>query len=314
VGPAGPQGPVGATGAQGVAGATGATGATGAQGPAGASAYEDAVANGYSGTEQQWLASLVGNGTGGCGAEAIACGDGATAAVEGAVAVGRDAQAQSAGSVAIGDGAVAASSVAVGAGSGALGTNTTAVGDAALASGDYSAAYGNQAQATADNSVAIGNGSVANAADTVSVGAAGGERRVTNVAAGTGATDAANVGQVQAGDAAAVTASKTYTDARFAAWTDGFAQFEQQLEVRFAQTDARIDRLGAMNGAMSAAAMNTAGLPGRNRVGVGVGSQGGKSALAVSYQRLVAPNASVSLGGAFSGSERSVSAGAGFSW
>ena len=40
----------------------------------------------------------------------------------------------------------------------------------------------------------------------------------------------------------------------------------------------------------------------------------GRAAMAVSYQRLVAPNASVSLGGAISGGESSVSAGAGFSW
>ena len=56
-GPTGPQGPAGADGAQ------GATGADGAQGPAGAdglSAYEVAVANGFVGTELEWLASLEG--------------------------------------------------------------------------------------------------------------------------------------------------------------------------------------------------------------------------------------------------------------
>lgn len=69
-----------------------------------------------------------------------------------------------------------------------------------------------------------------------------------------------------------------------------------------------------MSSAMSAAAMNTSGLPGNNRVGVGLGSTNGRKAMAVGYQRLVAPNASISLGGAFSGSENSVSVGAGFSW
>ena len=83
-GPAGPQGPIGLTGAtgaqgpQGIQGPIGLTGATGpagpqgvagsngtggTQGPAGAnglSAYQVAVANGYTGTEAQWLASLVG--------------------------------------------------------------------------------------------------------------------------------------------------------------------------------------------------------------------------------------------------------------
>ena len=106
----------------------------------------------------------------------------------------------------------------------------------------------------------------------------------------------------------------TYTDQKFAAWSDSFTQFRDGVEQRFARMDERLDRMGAMSGAMGAAAINTAGLPGRNRVGVGVGTQGGRHALAVGYQRLVTPNASVSLSGAFSGSDRSVSAGAGFSW
>ena len=33
--------------------------------------------------------------------------------------------------------------------------------------------------------------------------------------------------------------------------------------MRFAQTDKRIDRIGAMSGAMTSAAINTAGLPGQ---------------------------------------------------
>jgi hypothetical protein len=47
-GPPGPQGPAGPAGP------------TGPQGPAGASAYEVALANGFVGTEQEWLDSLVG--------------------------------------------------------------------------------------------------------------------------------------------------------------------------------------------------------------------------------------------------------------
>jgi hypothetical protein len=65
----GPQGPIGLTGAQGIQGdtgpqgpigLTGLTGNQGIQGVAGSSAYQIAVANGYSGTESQWLTSLVG--------------------------------------------------------------------------------------------------------------------------------------------------------------------------------------------------------------------------------------------------------------
>lgn len=65
-GPAGPQGIQGiqgATGPQGPQGVAGSNGTGGTQGPAGTnglSAYQVAVANGYTGTEAQWLASLVG--------------------------------------------------------------------------------------------------------------------------------------------------------------------------------------------------------------------------------------------------------------
>jgi len=50
---------------------------------------------------------------------------------------------------------------------------------------------------TGDKAVAIGAGSVADRANTVSVGTAGKERAITNVAAGTEATDAVNVSQLK---------------------------------------------------------------------------------------------------------------------
>lgn len=154
--------------------------------------------------------------------------------------------------------------------------------------------------------------------------------------AGDAATLTAANTHADAGDAATLTESKTYTDtkttqtlqsanaytdSKFAAWNDSFTQFQQQTQNRLDQMDRRmvnmdrrIDQIGAMSGAMSAAALNTAGLPGRNRVGIGAGAQNGRTAVAISYQRLVAPNASVSIGSAISGSDSSVSAGAGFSW
>jgi hypothetical protein len=60
IGLTGPTGATGATGPQGPIGLTGPTGNQGIQGVAGSSAYQIAVANGYSGTEAQWLTSLVG--------------------------------------------------------------------------------------------------------------------------------------------------------------------------------------------------------------------------------------------------------------
>jgi autotransporter adhesin len=80
---------------------------------------------------------------------------------------------------------------------------------------------GANAKASADNSVALGANSVANRANTVSVGAAGSERQITNVAAGTEATDAVNVEQMNAavnnaiGELPSGMSAKQYTDSRF---------------------------------------------------------------------------------------------------
>ncbi|MFM0552081.1 YadA-like family protein [Paraburkholderia sediminicola] len=72
-------------------------------------------------------------------------------------------------------------------------------GNAAQAIGNGSVAIGGGAKASAPNSVAIGEGSVADVTNTVSVGSSGSERRITNVAAGQGPTDAVNMQQFQGG-------------------------------------------------------------------------------------------------------------------
>ncbi|MFA8232924.1 hemagglutinin, partial [Salmonella enterica subsp. enterica serovar Enteritidis] len=85
-----------------------------------------------------------------------------------------------------------------------------------VASGASSTAIGQGANATAANAVALGQGSVADRANTVSVGSEGNERQVTNVAAGTTATDAVNKGQLDRGMATA----NSYTDSRVQAVAD----------------------------------------------------------------------------------------------
>jgi trimeric autotransporter adhesin len=149
--------------------------------------------------------------------------------------------------------------------------------------------------------------------------------RVGNVANGVAATDAVNKGQMDAGDASTLAAANTYTDTtatqtltqanaytdqRFDALNDRF----DGIEDRFHDQDRRIDRIGAMSGALTGMAMNSTNLRGPNRMAVGVGSQGGSQAWAVGYQRAIRDDASVSIGAAFSGSESTLSAGAGFSW
>lgn len=132
----------------------------------------------------------------------LATGEGALAVMENSTAYGR--------------GAVARSSVAVGDQAMALGTNTTAVGDNSTALGDFSAAYGNQSFAGGANSTALGNRAIANRNDCVALGAnsvcgepgvvtvgtiayadrAAQTRRITNLADGMAANEAATVGQV----------------------------------------------------------------------------------------------------------------------
>lgn len=108
------------------------------------------------------------------------------------------------------------------------GTNSIAIGNGATASGSNASAIGSNSSASANNSVALGAGSTAmrgpqtnykdpisgntaNSVGEVSVGSPGAERQITNVAPGTAATDAANVGQLQA----AITNAHAYTDTLF---------------------------------------------------------------------------------------------------
>lgn len=84
----------------------------------------------------------------------------------------------------------------------ATGDESIAIGFDASASGEDSSAIGANSVATGTNSVALGADSIAGEENTVSVGSAGNERRITNVAAGVNDTDAVNVGQMQAADAA----------------------------------------------------------------------------------------------------------------
>ncbi|WP_406235960.1 YadA-like family protein [Isoptericola jiangsuensis] len=83
-----------------------------------------------------------------------------------------------------------------------LRVNSTGV--EAVATGADSIAVGSNAQATASNSIAVGAGSLADRDNTVSVGAAGAERQITHVAAATEATDAVNLGQLQASEEGAL--------------------------------------------------------------------------------------------------------------
>jgi len=78
----------------------------------------------------------------------------------------------------------------------ATGSDSMAIGGNSFATANQSLAFGLNARALATNSVAIGVNSSTNQANTVSIGGVGKERRLINVADGTGDSDAVTLGQV----------------------------------------------------------------------------------------------------------------------
>ncbi|TQT08775.1 adhesin, partial [Xanthomonas perforans] len=75
-----------------------------------------------------------------------------------------------------------------------------------------------------------------------------------------------------------------------------------------------LERHGTMSSAMLNMSASVAGIAAQNRIGAGVGFQNGESALSVGYQRAISPRATLTVGGALSGDDRSVGLGAGFGW
>jgi hypothetical protein len=144
--------------------------------------------------------TAVGNGSTASGANASAFGDFAKATGSESLAIGTGTFATGLESTAVGpfSAASGADSTAIGHFAGASGANSTATGEFSSASGTNSTALGSSAKATDTNSVALGHGSATGGrANVVSVGFVGGERQITNVAAGTAPTDAVNVSQLQ---------------------------------------------------------------------------------------------------------------------
>lgn len=210
---------------------------------------------------------------------------------------------------AAGTGAAAATRVPT-PGSSSAPADGTMLGAGAVASGAAATAIGEGAIARADNAVALGQGSVADRAGTVAVGRAGSERQIAHVAEGTEATDAVNKAQLDRGLAAA----NAHADRRVQGLSDSLEAFKGDVDQRLRGMDRRLDRQGAMSSAMVHMATSAAGVGSDNRVGVGVGLQGGQSALSLGYQRAFGARATLTFGGALSGDEASLGFGAGFGW
>ncbi|WP_246185250.1 YadA-like family protein [Pandoraea morbifera] len=187
----------------------------------------------------------------------------------GAMAIGVDA------------GAAGQGSAALGAKAATPGANAVAIGHAASATEAHAVAMGAGAVASGAGAVAIGANAVARDPGTVSFGAPGNERRLTNLAPGRRATDAATVGQlvgVQEGvnqvarraysGIAAATALAMIPEVdpgRRVALGVGSATFQGQAAVSIGASVRFTDNLKA-------------------RLGAGISRQGNTYAAGVSYQ------------------------------
>ena len=193
--------------------------------------------------------------------------------------------------------------------------NAQTTADAAMDAANNAQASADHAQDTADHAQQSADAAQASAdhaqatADTA-LTAAG--NAVTTANTYTDTREAAIRTDMSAGDAATLASSKAYTDQRFAAWNDTFTQYQHQVDARFAQTDTRINRIGAMGTAMTQMAVNAAiGASPRGRLAVGVGTQGGQGAISIGYGRRVGSTGSFSIGASFASGESSVGAGFG---
>ncbi|AOA57870.1 hypothetical protein BFG52_05560 [Acinetobacter larvae] len=145
--------------------------------------------------------------------------------------------------------------------------NTLAGGSGAEASAENAVALGNNAVAKGKNSVALGQGSVADRENTVSVGSEGKERQITNVAAGTKATDAVNVSQLNDVKSTLAETQEVFT---------------QQIN----DTNRYVYNVDKHSRAGIAGVSAMANIPqvmagGQKSLGVGVGSYRGQNAIAV---------------------------------
>jgi len=203
-----------------------------------------------------------------------------------AIAIGNGANATTATSTALGASADASSinSTSIGATSIASGENATAIGQNSKAVSIDSTAIGVGAVAIGENSVALGKGSASVRDNTVSVGnkVNGINRKITNVAAGVEGNDVVNVTQFLAG-----------------------------LDALDRKLTKRINQTGALTAAMSQIQLPRGAYSG---LGVGLGTQGGRSAIALGFVATVSPNLLVKLTAGNSGTTTNAAAGITLGW
>ncbi len=171
-------------------------------------------------------------------------------------------------------------SVAIGANNLVESQNSVALGadSHVAAQADGSVALGQNARVAqgAERSVAIGQDSEATEADTVSVGSGTLQRRISHVASAQSATDAVTLTQLQQ--------SETRLQAQL-----------PSLSARLSPLEDEIEKVGAMNTALSALIPNPKG-KGNLQVSLGLGQYGDKKALAAGFFHYLRPNIVLNAG------------------
>ena len=145
------------------------------------------------------------------------------------------------------------------------------------------------AQGTANAAMALGNNSVqyGPGRTNVTLNPGGAAATVSNVGAGVAATDAANVGQLNAGLSGALGSANAYTDGRIAALNFDVGRVRRQA---FAGSSA----------AMAAAGLPQAYEAGRGMIAIGGGTYGGQSAVALGVSKAFDDGRTVmKLGGSY---------------
>ena len=160
---------------------------------------ENATAFGLLSAATGLNSTALGNQSTASGDNSVAVGILADADGVNTTAVGNQSKAKGANSTALGvlSRATGDDGVALGNQARAVGDGGVAIGTASRARGEQSVAIGTGAVATGANSIAIGAGSIADVANVVSFGSPGHERRLTNIADGVDAHDAATYGQLK---------------------------------------------------------------------------------------------------------------------
>ncbi|HET6913668.1 MAG TPA: YadA-like family protein, partial [Rhodanobacteraceae bacterium] len=226
-----------------------------------------------------------GAGASASGTNSLAMGNDSNAGGDQSTAVGTSAAASGTGSTAIGQGAEASgnNSVAIGAGSVATGDNTVSVGSAgnlrqitnvAAGTAPTDAATVGQLRAAQSGGVQYDSNTDGSTDYTnVTMDQGGAPATIHNVATGTAANDAVNVGQLNAGISTAENWAQTYTDQRFN------------------QVQSDLSKLGNRANAGIASAIAAANLPqpyapNQSALSVGLGTFRGETGMAVGLSKI----------------------------